>query len=122
MGKTGFSAVLAMVLAIAMLSGCASREPTTTADFMRADVAEAQDKVDQRSQLATDWDKGAKLTADGENKINRGERMIREAEQDLQEGRELIRIGNQEIMEGQRMMQDSEERFGGDIGSRSSDQ
>jgi hypothetical protein len=43
---------------------------------------------------------------------------IQAAERDLQRGRELVKLGNREIVDGKRMMQDSEESFGGDVGSR----
>jgi hypothetical protein len=76
MVKLKSSVILAYGLSMGMLAGCATQKPSTVADFMRADAAEGQVLVDEQSQLAADWDKGAKLVAEGERKVQQGEKMI----------------------------------------------
>jgi septal ring factor EnvC (AmiA/AmiB activator) len=93
-----------------MLAGCASK-PTTTADLMRGHAIEVQAEADLKSQLAKDWEKGAKLLSSGEKRIKDGERRMKLAERDLKQAQDDIERGRREIAEGQNLILESERQF-----------
>ena len=96
--------------AVMMLTGCASA-PSSTADFMRGNVAEQQEQIQLKKEIASEWDRGASLVKAGEKLVKKGEEQIKSAEEELQEGKVDVEQGNAKITEGTSIMQDSEKRF-----------
>lgn len=101
---------IALVTSLATLAGCAT-EPTTTADLMRGHASDEQAQVDQKTQIANDWDKAQELVDSGNRNIEDGLVKVKSAEEDLNEGNEQIERGNLQVIEGNRLMQDSMRRF-----------
>ena len=96
--------------AVLMLTGCASA-PSSTADFMRVNVAEQQAQVQLKKEIANEWDRGAALVKSGEKLVKQGEEQIQSADKELQEGKVDVEQGNAKITEGTNIMQESEKRF-----------
>lgn len=95
---------------IATLSGCAN-SPPTAADFMRDEASAEHLRADDKSQIARDWDRGAKLVESGKKNLKEGNILIVSAEEDITTGRGQIELGNREIAEGRQLMLESERRF-----------
>lgn len=107
------SAMLRTVALSALLAlpGCASKNPTTTADLMLGHAEVDQSQADLKAQLARDWKSGKKLVGSGEKWIDRGQKRLEAAERDLKRAQEEIERGNREVAEGQQLIQESERRF-----------
>lgn len=96
-------------LCLLALTGCASNQ--TTADLMREDASTGQAQVDLKKQIAKDWEKGKKLIATGENRVEDGEKQVKSAEGNLEQGQEKIQRGRREIAEGEKLILESERTF-----------
>jgi hypothetical protein len=97
------SVFLAVGFGMLALAGCASAPPTS-GDLMRDHGTQAQSQVDRKYHLAKDWDRGSKLVASGEKRLEAGARRVKDGERDIEGGK-------REISEGQKLIQDSERRF-----------
>jgi septal ring factor EnvC (AmiA/AmiB activator) len=107
------NALFCLVISVSLLvllAGCTSK-PLTTADIMRGHAVDAQDRVDFKNQIASDWEKGQTLVSSGEKRVQDGEKQVKSAESDLKKGQDEIARGRREIAEGQTLIQDSERQF-----------
>lgn len=102
-----FLALTSIVLAGA---GCANNQPTT-ADLMRDHAAVQGAEVAVKKGLAKDWEKGTKLIATGEERVQRAEKEIRQAEKKLRESRKTLQKGKREIEQGTTLKARSEQKF-----------
>ena len=98
-----------MSLCLLALTGCASNQ--TTADLMRDDATTGQTQVDLKNQIAKDWEKGKKLIATGENRVEDGEKQVKSAERNLEKGQEKIQRGRRDIAKGEKLILESERTF-----------
>ena len=103
MSKLTAFVFLAVGSSMLALAGCASAPPTS-GDLMRNHGAEAQSQVDLKYRLAKDWDRGSKLVASGERRLEAGKTRVKDGEHDIEGGK-------REISEGKKLIQDSERRF-----------
>lgn len=105
--------LLAVGALAATLAACQTTPagPPTAADIMRDRAAQDQAQIEQMTELAEEWEEGARLVQEGEQRIRDGEQLIEAAEEDLQTGRERIEQGTTEVARGEQLMQESERRF-----------
>jgi hypothetical protein len=101
--------LLAGIAVTPLLSGCSSQP--SAADLMRGHGADSEARAALKKQLASDWDKGAKLVAAGEKQVKNGEKKVKSGESDVKSGRADMDAGNRSIAEGRKLIQESETRF-----------
>lgn len=102
--------ILALSSIVLLGAGCANTQPST-ADLMR-DYAQAQGaEVALKNSLAKDWEKGTRLIATGEKRVQRAEKDIRQAEKELRDARKTLQKGKREIEQGKKLKTGSERKF-----------
>ena len=72
------------------LAGCATKQQSTTGDYMSQHAADAQSQVDLQNQLAKDWRNGEKLVATGEKRVLDGEKEVERGRREIAEGKTLM--------------------------------
>ncbi len=102
--------IAATVIVMSVLSGCASKAPTT-GDFMRMHAAEEKATGVDQKQIANDWDKGLKLKVSGEKLVKHGEELVKSGDKDMSTGKNEIEQGNKDIIEGTKLTAESERIF-----------
>jgi predicted nucleic acid-binding Zn-ribbon protein len=96
-------------LSLITLSGCAAKP--TVADLMKGHATELQSQVDFKNELASNWEKGAKLVSTGEERVEDAKKRKESAERELEKAQDDIERGGREIAEGQELMQKSEKQY-----------
>lgn len=95
--------ISAVVVAMAVFSGCSSKEPTI-GDLMRKHAAD-------QKEIAENWDKGSALKQSGQKLVKHGEKLVKSGEKDIKTGTNEIEQGNKDIIEGTKLSNESERIF-----------
>lgn len=102
--------IAATVIVMSVLSGCASKAPTT-GDFMRMHAADEKAMGIDQKKIANDWDHGSKLKKSGEELVKHGEELVKSGDKDMSTGRNEIEQGQKDIAEGIKLKEESERIF-----------